>query len=84
MIVTEVGWLRKKDIVIRSIMKSRLTRTGDLLLLADCCEWKSMLKVDKDSLVVIRKCCVELQLEEHRKGEHFVAGGGGSQQFYWK
>ena len=65
----------KKHIVIRSIIKSRLTGTGDFLLLADCCEWKSMLKVDKDSLVVIRECCVELQIGEHRKGEHFVAGG---------
>ena len=59
----------KKHIVIRSIIKSRLTGTGDFLLLADCCEWKSMLKVDKDSLVVIRECCVsstETEIDYHQ------------------
>ena len=69
------GMAEKKHIVIRSIIKRRLTETGDFLLLADCCEWKSMFMVDKDSLVLIRECCVELHIVEHRKGDHFVAGG---------
>ena len=76
------GMAEKKHIVIRPIIKSRLTGTGDFLLLADCCEWKSMFKVDKDSLVVIRECCVELHIGKHRKGDHFVAGE--TQRFYWK